>query len=591
MIRSVGIDLGTSNTLVYQFGFAAGTTYDPPSSIRIFYEDECGFPSLSGDWKFPSVLYLKETGEEIRPYVGAVAEILIANNPGCSEARLFNTKRLMGNSDELKLAHGYTAEKVAEEFYRCCGNSLMHSQYFRTKRQWNQIQHICITRPAAFDPYGVNETINAATKAMCEIANAVTKDALPAPVPKIEVLKEPQAALLTFLYECLNDPEAEDELLRRQNKRDGILRVAVVDIGGGTTDVSVQMLSVSGDHGDKTEEDDYIAGSEYATNYVIQFINSEMKDGSRSHFNPLRHFGGLDFDAEAAKHLIERLDEQCRTNGFDIYALSDDEKMHIRNIAMMEAKSFKDSPQVVNGAWMPKLDFVGYDRTVIVSYRQEEYDAWVSDLIGSSRRPHRLDQYNKPCPTIYSIIADTLRNANLQPSDLDYMYVTGGMSLYPPVYRMLQEEFGAQTKMVRSSVNALNDIAMGASLFNTYFQVKQDVSNLEENLMLDLPEGEPVILAQAGKPLPQEKTIEFPLANPVEIALDILMGPDPLSPDLHKIKMLRAQIPMTRIGTPVELRFKIPREQSIHIALCVKSEVEPFEIPIDTSFGQNIAGV
>ncbi len=575
------------STLVYQFNFNAGLTYSPPSVIEIYYPDDYGFPELSGKPSFPSILYLEEKNGEVQPYVGTIAELLIAQNPGCPEAKLFNTKRLMGN--DHKLEHGFTAEMAAEEFYRICGYSMSESRNFRKKRQWDQISHICITRPAAFDPYGIDATIDAATKAFeATVKDVAQKEGLQASIPKIEVLEEPQAALLTFLYERLNNPEERQQLLERQRERGGILCMAVVDIGGGTTDVSVQMLSVSGGQGEINEDDEYIAGTEYATNYVVQFINKEMKDGSQSHFNPNRAFGGLDFDSEAAEHLVERLDEQCLEIGFDIYSLSNEEQESIRNLAMMEAKRFKDSP-TGDGKWIPDLKFVGLDKTVVVSYQREEYNAWVIGLIGSSQAQPRMNRYNKPLPTIYSIINHTLNQANLDLSKLDYMYVTGGMSLYPPVYEMLQKEFGEQTILVRSRHNALNDIAMGAALFNTYFHVKRDAFILGENLMLDLPEGEPVILAQAGKPLPQQKSYTFSIVNPIEIAFDILMGRDSLGPDLHKIKMLWANIPMTQIGTPVELKFKISKEHRIQITLEVKSKVKSFIIPIDTSFNQNVA--
>lgn len=589
MIRSVGIDLGTSNTVIYHFRFNAGWPLFDPSPVKIQYppERDGGFP-VKNSLSFPSVLYLEETDDGVRPYVGAVAELMIANHPECPEARLFNTKRMMGG--DVKFIHGYTAQMAAQEFYRCCGYSLTQDRDFRSAGQWGQVRHICITRPAAFEPYGTVDTVQAAVRAIQETVDAVARrDGTAVAPPKVEVLEEPQAALLTFLHGRLNDPAAREELFRRQEARGGLLRIAVVDIGGGTTDVSVQQLSVSGGQGEYSEEfGDYVAGSEYATDYVIRFINRETKDGSRSHFNPFRAFGGLDFDRMAAGHLMKRLGEACGAKGFNMDALSDNEKIYIRNMAMMEAKEFKDSLHTER-TWVPKLDFIGFTDTVTVTYRQDEYDAWVSELVGSSQAPPRLDEYRKPCPTVYSIIADTLKSANLQPGDLDYMYVTGGMSLYPPVYQMLQEEFSGQTLLIRSKHDALNDIAMGAALYNSYFQIRQDAVILEENLMLDLPEGEPVVLADAGKPLPQEKNVEFKVTNPVEIAFDILMGREPLSPDLHKVKMLRARIPMTRIGTGVTLKFSISKELRIQITLCVHADTGEYEIPIDTSFNQNVA--
>lgn len=565
----VGIDLGTTNTVVYRFRFYPGVDiddHDAPFPVPICYPDYLSFPERNSN-SLPSVLYLKEDGQGgYQPFTGDIAQQLMASNPNQHDNLLFNTKRLMGN-EERPLAGGYTAQRVAEEFYKVCFHSVRKHQPKRIPQQ------VCVTRPAAFDPFGINSTIAAAANAM--------QEHFPEKTPELAALEEPQAALLSFLYNKLKLEDGEETLLRRQAENGGILTFAVVDIGGGTTDVTVQPLKISGSRGQD-------AGDTYLTGYTITFINRSQADGRHAEANPNVAFGGLNFDEAAAGYLMDRLDEKLREQGLALRELSKNDRDALRKLATMRAKEFKEmefgkSSQLV-ASWIPPLESFNIQQSVEVTFTHQEYETWVEPLCGGRNRYTR-DEYRNKRDSIYSLVEKTLSNSGYQAGELDCLYVTGGMSYYPGVENMLRREYGEQTE-VAFAAQPLRDIARGAALYNSYFKVNRDQVLLNSCIMVDRPSGEAIVLAQKGEPLPQKDRADgLRITNPVEMTVDILRGASAVSPDLTRIKTLRCRLPsgrMTEIDTPVDISYEVTEEQRITLTLHIQDKRGPYDMTLRT---------
>lgn len=566
----VGIDLGTTNTVIYRFRFDPGTEMNNtgPFSVPIFYPDYHNFPALNST-SLPSILYLEENGKGgYIPYTGDIAQQLLARNPNHSSNLLFNTKRLMG--DDKQLEGGYNAQQVAEELYKVC--------FYSIKRQQQRLQprQVCVTRPAAFDPFGINSTTDAADHAL--------RQYYPDTLPILTALEEPQAALLSYLYDKLEDPVEEAKLLHRQDENGGTLIFAVLDVGGGTTDVTVQPVRISGSRGE-------LSGGTYYTGYVVNFLNRQREDGRHADSNPNEAFGGLDFDVEVSKHLVQRLYENSLAGGLDLKQnLTDNARVALQNLAITRAKEYKEGEfrngTQRNASWHPDLTKFNIEQSVEVTFTRQEYEQWVQPLCGGSQIPSRRNQYYSELPSVYSFVHKTLASSGYQASDLDCMYVTGGMSCYPGIREMIAREYGELTEIAFSQ-KPLLDIARGAALYDSYFHVERDQVHLNSSIMIDRPSGEAIVLAEKGVALPSQGSAGgLEITNPVEMTIDILRGASTISPDLTRIKTLRCHLPggrMTGIGTAVDVSYEVTEEQRIALTLHVQDKQAPYDLILNAN--------
>lgn len=566
---AVGIDLGTTNTRIYRFRFTPNFEgCSAPTLVPITYPDYHGFP-VSHSESLSSILYLEENSNgTYTPYTGEIAQCLLARNPNHSDTLLFNTKRLMGR-DPQPLAGGYTAQDVAEELYRVCFHSI------RLHMPRAQPRQVCVTRPAAADPFQVGDTNDCAARALQNYPQT--------PPPALTPLQEPQAALLSFLYDQLENPELEQQLLQKQQQNGGILHFLVLDIGGGTTDVAIQPVTITGEHGD-------VAGDEYFTGYTVNFVNRTQDDGRHADTNPNVHFGGLDFDDHASGYLLDKLYTQTSLGD---HLLSRNQHQALANLAVVRAKEYKEHEYQTDtqrfASWNPDLSVFGFDGASEITFTRQEYQQWVLPLCGGADVPPRQDTFGNRLPCVYSIVENTLSSSGYSVSDLDYLYVTGGMSRYQDIHDMICREYGERTQ-VEFSRSPMDDIARGAALYNSYFHVEQDQVHLDSSIMIDRPCGEAIVLAERGKPLPCHGEADgLTISNPIEMTVDILRGTDPMSPRLTHIRTLRCRLPndkMTAIGTPVTVSYEVTKEQRIHLTLHILDPRNPYDLILNTDMSQ-----
>ena len=202
MAFSVGIDLGTTNTVV------SIASRGINSNIEVLTEsinqlNQNGFPEESS--LLPSVLYV-DNGEHM---VGAYAYAMKGQN---LKRVIFNSKNYMGESSYKWDIDGkeYSPELVASFFLSAIRNHL------KDKYNGNEsIESAVITVPASFNIDQRNATKNAAVLSGFK--------------GEIILISEPTAAILDFINEqskILN----EDKILELSDFK----KVLVFDLGGGT---------------------------------------------------------------------------------------------------------------------------------------------------------------------------------------------------------------------------------------------------------------------------------------------------------------------------------------------------------------------
>lgn len=558
MARNYGIDLGTTNTVVCKFEYLKALESMSLIEIPIVYpaDKTHGYYNVNNNTSLPSVVFLEKDlyspGKYIH-YVGEVAERLSVLPENTNKDLFINTKRLMSKGQDL--GHGVKARDVAKDLYEVCFNSIKDNTVIG---RISVTQSFCVTRPAAYNPF--------ATVATMDVIKEFGYNS-------VSSIEEPVAALLNYLYTLLKNADTEEEILAMQRKNGGYLTFGIIDIGGGTTDVKIQRFSIKG-----SKE---IDGDDFATGYVITLDNEEI-DGKQSLSNPYEAFGGLDFDRLAATYILQKLNLKLQ----DLYKKSLDEfpknkKSNLQYKAMHEAKIFKECMNGTHvGIWDVPKEYIETEANVRIEWSEEEYNKWVDPLCYDDGNDSVIDIRKL---SVHSIIENTLKRTNYLVNELDYLYITGGMSYYHPIRDMLMREYGNKVR-VEFSLSPLTDIARGAALYNTYFQINVPLVTLNEGIMLDNPCGAPIMIAPTGHRLPYSDDIvnKIVMTNPVEMHISILSGKSIYDSNMRIIKRLCARrLPITKIGTPVDIHFDITEESRISLTFRIKQAEKTYEIPID----------
>lgn len=217
----IGIDLGTTNSLVSIF------TEDGPELVL----------NALGSALTPSAVGLSESGDII---VGQAAKDRLVSHPEKTYARF---KRYMGANREFKLG---------KKHYRAEELSAMVLQSLKAdaeKRLGHSVERAIISVPAYF-----NDTQRKATYAAGKIAGL-----------KVErLINEPTAAALAY---GLNSKEDENTFL-------------VVDLGGGTFDVSILEI-FDGIMEVRSSAGDAFLGGEDFTDAIVEHFKKQIGDSAK----------------------------------------------------------------------------------------------------------------------------------------------------------------------------------------------------------------------------------------------------------------------------------------------------------------------
>lgn len=372
---ALGFDLGTTFSVVAQVG-AAGV----PSVL----------PNAEGSPTTPSVVLFD--GEDV--VVGAIAREALATEP---ELVVQLVKRRMGSSWVFEYGGvTYGAEHISALILR---KLLKDAQLLA-----GPVIQASITVPAYF-----NDTMRMATRSAGEMAG----------LEVLGLLSEPTAAAIAFGYD----------------NRPSFARGIVVDLGGGTFDITVmefdgQALAVKGTGGDA-------------------------------------YLGGANFDKVLFDYFVEQFQ---REHGLDV---SDPETMSIEDFTQ------------VSQDWLQRATRAKHDLTVRDRASVQLQAAGLSLRLDVSRST--FDQLSSVLlDEMSEKMVDVVRTAGAQPRDFDMVLCVGGSTRIPSVKARIEQLFGVAPD---TSVRPDEAVALGAALYAAQRQLEQGHSLMMDSQAQDFLEA------------------------------------------------------------------------------------------------------
>jgi molecular chaperone DnaK len=473
MAKVIGIDLGTTNSCV---------------SVL-----EGGIPvvisNAEGGRTTPSIIGFAKGGEQL---VGQLAKRQGVTN---AENTVYSIKRFIGRRWEdtdternrvpyncIKGRDNTVDVQIRGRTYTPQEVSAMILQKLKKDAQnflGHPIEQAVITVPAYFTDAQRQATKDAGTIAGLEV---------------LRIINEPTAAALAY---GLGNADTEQKIM-------------VVDLGGGTFDVS-----------------------------ILQLGNGIYEVKATSGNN---HLGGDDFDNEIVRWMIKHF----RTSE-NIDLLKD--KMALQRLREAAEKAKVELSTMMNTSI--NLPFIAADaqgpKHLEVELTRTKFEEMVAKLIESTLEP----------------VQRALKDADLQTKDIDRILLVGGSTRIPAVQRAIQDFFGG--KELDRSVNPDEAVAMGAAV-----QAGVVGGDVKDVLLLDVTPlslgietlGEVFTkIIERNTTIPTSKAQEFSTATDGQTSVEIhvLQGERAMAKDNKSLgRFLLTGIPPAPRGVPkIEVSFDI----------------------------------
>ncbi len=473
MAKVIGIDLGTTNSCV---------------SVL-----EGGIPvvisNAEGGRTTPSIIGFAKGGEQL---VGQLAKRQGVTN---AENTVYSIKRFIGRRWEdtdternrvpyncIKGRDNTVDVQIRGRTYTPQEVSAMILQKLKKDAQnflGHPIEQAVITVPAYFTDAQRQATKDAGTIAGLEV---------------LRIINEPTAAALAY---GLGNADTEQKIM-------------VVDLGGGTFDVS-----------------------------ILQLGNGIYEVKATSGNN---HLGGDDFDNEIVRWMIKHF---RTTENIDLLK----DKMALQRLREAAEKAKVELSTMMSTSI--NLPFIAADaqgpKHLEVELTRTKFEEMVAKLIESTLDP----------------VQRALKDADLQTKDIDRILLVGGSTRIPAVQRAIQDFFGG--KELDRSVNPDEAVAMGAAV-----QAGVVGGDVKDVLLLDVTPlslgietlGEVFTkIIERNTTIPTSKAQEFSTATDGQTSVEIhvLQGERAMAKDNKSLgRFLLTGIPPAPRGVPkIEVSFDI----------------------------------
>ncbi|MDE2366629.1 MAG: Hsp70 family protein, partial [Betaproteobacteria bacterium] len=349
----IGIDLGTSNSAAAVL--RGGRPVIIPSAEGI---------SIGGK-AFPSYVALTADGQVL---VGEPARRQAAANP---EGTAGAFKRKMGKRISIRLREReYSPEQLSAFLLQ------------KIKRDAEAFLGEAVTKAVVTVPAYFDDNQRAATKDACRIAG----------LEVMRLVNEPTAASLAYGLDRLGQE----------------LRIAVIDLGGGTLDVT-----------------------------IMEFGKGVFEVKATSGDTQL---GGTDMNQRIFEHLAERFHMAV---GVDV---RNDPKAAARLLEAAEAAKIELTANITTHISLPYLAAVnGEPRHLELDLNRTELERLVRPVIERCRGP----------------VEQALHDAGITPRDVDRIVFVGGPTRMPVVRAYFEEIFGRKAEM---GVDPMECVAAGAAI-------------------------------------------------------------------------------------------------------------------------------
>lgn len=459
----IGIDLGTSNSAAAVL--RGGRPVIIPSSEGI---------SVGGK-AFPSYVAITPDGQML---VGEPARRQASANP---EGTACAFKRKMGRRENIRLRdRDYSPEQLS---------AFLLQKIKRDAEAFlgEPVEKAVVTVPAYFD-----DNQRAATKDACRIAG----------LDVLRLVNEPTAASLAYGLDRLGQE----------------LRIAVIDLGGGTLDVT-----------------------------IMEFGGGVFEVKSTSGDTQL---GGTDMNQRIFDHLAERFQ---MSTGVD---LKQDAKAAARLIEAAETAKIELSTSVTTHVSLPYLASVnGEPRHLELDLSRTELERLVRSVIERCKAP----------------VEQALRDAGITPKDVDRVVFVGGPTRMPSVRSYFEQMFGHKAEM---GVDPMECVAAGAAIQAGVLAgevggiVLVDVTPL--TLGVETLGGIATPLIARNTPIPVKRSEVFTTAADMQtsVTIHVFQGERPMAGDNTSLgEFSLSGLPPAPRGVPkVEVSFDIDSNGILSVA-------------------------
>ena len=333
----------------------------------------------------------------------------------------------------------------------------------------------------------------------------------------------------------INEPTAAALAYGINKKKDE--KIVVYDFGGGTFDISI--LDVGADT-----------------------VEVKATGGNT-------HLGGDDFDQKIMDWLVK---EFKKDNGID---LSKD------NLALQRIKESAEKAKIElssSGETEINLPFItsGADGPKHLLYKltRAQFENMVEDYISES----------------ISLVKKTLKEANLEPKNIDEIVLVGGQTRMPKIQDEVKKLFG---KEPNKEVNPDEVVAIGAAVQGGIMQ-----GDVRDVLLLDVTPlslgietlgGVSTVLISKNTTVPTAKTQIFSTAadNQTSVEIHVLQGERPMAQDNKTLgRFILDGIPPAPRGLPqVEVSFDIDANGILNVSAKDKASGKSQSIKIEGSAG------
>jgi len=506
--KIIGIDLGTTNSVVAVM---------EGSEVKVI-------PNAEGNRLTPSVVAFTDKSETI---VGEPARRQAVTNP---RRTVYSVKRFMGRrhsevESEEKIVP-YQVVGGASEYVKVqIGDQQFTPQEISAKvlrklkeaaesYLGHRVSKAVITVPAYF-----NDAQRQATKDAGQIAG----------LEVARIINEPTAAALAYGLDKSKDQ-----------------KIVVFDLGGGTFDVSVLEVALSGD-GDSS------------SSKIFEVIST----------NGDTHLGGDDFDQSLVNHVANQFQKD---NGIDLRK----DPMSLQRLQEACEKAKKELSS------LPQTDinlpFITADATgpkhLLVTITRSTFEGLIDPLIERCKQP----------------VLQALQDAKLRPSEIDEVVLVGGSTRVPKVRELVKGIFG---KDPHQGVNPDEVVAVGAAIQGSVLSgERKDVLLLDVTpltLGIETEGGILTALIERNTTIPVEKKQVFSTAadNQTAVTVSVFQGERKMAAHNRVLGQFNLEgIDAAPRGMPqIEVKFDIDQNGILNVSAKDLKSGKQASVKIEQSSG------